>query len=271
MSSVATRVMEILGDEVPGLSESDFDASFESLAVDSFTLVSLRARIENLVGKAFDDKSWTQAQTPRDLIRIASGENVVAAATRAEEAGERRNHHINMPQMALAGLSESWLFKELGDLHWSMITAGLKCASSELKDGEGNRLYATFTRFSLRLKKPLLQFRENDALDLSGRMSRYGAGVFLSETDIGGSGTANIMSSFSKRGEAGSNMSLLKGQPDIPSDCKISALAEAPDFAKAYRERRAAAPPAPLFECEYDIIPQHDINGVGLLYFAAIP
>jgi probable biosynthetic protein (TIGR04098 family) len=29
--------------------------------------------------------------------------------------------------------------------------------------------------------------------------------------------------------------------------------------------------PSPIFECEYEIIPPHDINGVGLLYFAAYP
>ena len=28
---------------------------------------------------------------------------------------------------------------------------------------------------------------------------------------------------------------------------------------------------APIFECEYEIVPPHDINGVGLLYFAAYP
>ena len=26
-----------------------------------------------------------------------------------------------------------------------------------------------------------------------------------------------------------------------------------------------------LFECDYEILPPHDINGVGLLYFAAYP
>ena len=26
-----------------------------------------------------------------------------------------------------------------------------------------------------------------------------------------------------------------------------------------------------LYECHYEILPPHDINGVGLLYFAAYP
>ena len=44
-----------------------------------------------------------------------------------------------------------------------------------------------------------------------------------------------------------------------------------PVFATDYRTRRELPPEPPIFECEYDIIPCHDINGVGLLYFAAYP
>ena len=82
---------------------------------------------------------------------------------------------------------------------------------------------------------------------------------------------AELMSSFAKVGEAASNTSLLKGQPEIPPGCCIPALDELPAFASAYRECRAAPLPAPLFECEYEIVPSHDINGVGLLYLAAYP
>src|SRR5262249_1878002 len=76
---------------------------------------------------------------------------------------------------------------------------------------------------------------------------------------------------FSKYGEAGANTSLLKGQPEIPNGCEIPVLADLPDAAQGYRARRAESFAAPLFECEYDILPAHDINGVGLLYFAAYP
>jgi probable biosynthetic protein (TIGR04098 family) len=34
---------------------------------------------------------------------------------------------------------------------------------------------------------------------------------------------------------------------------------------------RASYPSSDIFSCEYEIIPQYDINGVGLLYFAAYP
>lgn len=79
------------------------------------------------------------------------------------------------------------------------------------------------------------------------------------------------MTSFSKFGEAGSNTSLLKGQPVIPDNCEIPALPALPDFAQEYRAQRAAELPPAIYETEYDILPPHDINGVGLLYFAAYP
>ena len=41
---------------------------------------------------------------------------------------------VNMPQMAANGLSENWLFKHCGDLHWDALCASLDIRSSELED-----------------------------------------------------------------------------------------------------------------------------------------
>jgi probable biosynthetic protein (TIGR04098 family) len=79
------------------------------------------------------------------------------------------------------------------------------------------------------------------------------------------------MSSFSKRAITTSNSALLKGQPAIPPDCPIRGLEQMPVFGLEYRERRSTQLPGVLFECPYEILPVHDINGVGLLYFAAYP
>jgi probable biosynthetic protein (TIGR04098 family) len=189
-------------------------------------------------------------------------------------AGERRLQTINMPQMALSGLSEAWLFKEIGDLHWSVLTRGLRTPSAAISDSEGNRLYATFTRIRLVADQPLTSFRENDALTLDLDMSRFGAGMFFSDVAVvapAATAYAKVMTSFSRFGESGANTSLLKGQPAIPDGCEIQSVDALPAFAQEYRERRSAEQPATLFECEYEILPPHDINGVGLLYFAAYP
>jgi hypothetical protein len=126
-----------------------------------------------------------------------------------------RSFNINMPQMSMGGLSESWLFKELGDMHWQMITV----------DATGNRLYATFTRISVS-SNALVSYEENTPFDLEGDPSRFGAGIYFSEINFT-NGRARIMSSFSMRGENGSNVNLLKGQPKIPPNCKIAKHATA--------------------------------------------
>ena len=62
---------------------------------------------------------------------------------------------------------------------------GLGSESSSLKDGNGNRLYATFTRIRYSFGKPLSAIGENSVLDLRGTISRFGAGTFISDIALG--------------------------------------------------------------------------------------
>lgn len=259
----------------PSVSPSQLDTPLDQLDIDSFGLITLRTELELALGREIADSAWTSIETLGDVLRIAGTPAVrKPQAAAASPVAEQRTQQLNMPQMSQSGLSEAWLFKELGDIHWELITRGLKRPSSELKDAAGDRLYATFTRFQLSSSAPMAAYRENETIAIDARISRFGAGMFFNEASVQGAGkaaTLRIMSSFSKFGDAGANTSLLKGQPDIPADCAIPALAELPEFARDYRERRASVLGAPLFETEYEIVPVHDINGVGLLYFAAYP
>ena len=179
-----------------------------------------------------------------------------------------------MPQMAVGGLSESWLFKELGDIHWNMLAKALGQPTRLISDSAGDRIYATFTRIQLRSSCALGIYKENERIDIDAGMSRHGAGLYFSDAMANGatgSIQARLMSSFSKFGATGSNTSLFKGLPELPPDCAIPALADVPEFGRDYQGRRAETLAPPIFECEYEIMPSHDINGVGLLYFAAYP
>ena len=268
-----SAIADLLVQEIPGFSLESSELSFEELGVDSFAMLELRAAVEHAIGAAVPDDVWVQLESPARLLSHC-GETAPRAASGRADVDVRREYALNMPQMALGGLSESWLFKELGDAHWSMITAGLGAPSSALRDGNGERLYATFTRLRIEASAPLATFEENDEVVLEGRISRFGAGMFFSEMVLAGANrrvTASIMSSFTKRGSPSSNTGLLKGQPSIPPDCRIPDLSAMPDFGKGYRERRNGTLSPAQFETNYDIVPYHDINGVGLLYFAAYP
>jgi probable biosynthetic protein (TIGR04098 family) len=259
---------DVIARVLPMIVPADMSRPLEELAIDSFSLLTLRTELEEAAGRPIPDADWTRVGSLSDVLALARG------APLPSPASESRQYSIGMPQMAIGGLSESWLFKELGDLHWSMIAEGLGVPSSRVADGDGNRLYATFTRIRLSLDSSLRAFRENERLSLEGRLSRFGAGMFFSDIAVEGdgkAGRASLMSAFSKRGEAGSNVSLLKGQPKIPANCAVPAVDGLPPFGLEYRDTRAMKQTDRLHETEYRIQACHDINGVGLLYFAAYP
>lgn len=267
---------EIFHSEIEGYRDDKADLSFEEAGIDSFDLISLRTAFENRLGHPIPDHIWITLQTPRDILRAASG---MRPAPEARAFGSvtplaRREHTIDMPQMALGGLSESWLFKEIGDFHWKLITDGLATPSARLRDGNGERLYATFTRIRIQSSAALSDFEENERFVIDGDLARFGAGIFLGHFS-GSAGekhvTADLMSSFTRRSNAHSNRDLMKGQPQIPENCPIRILSEKPAFGEEYRARRNGAFPDAIFECDYAINPYQDINGVGLIYFAAYP
>jgi len=271
----AAQVAAIISSEFPAFTSGDMDTPFARLGIDSISMLTIRTRVEALAGGDFDPDLWEDTVTPTDLVR-ALGD--VSPSPRSADvppsAIERRSYLLNMPQMAIGGLSESWLFKELGDIHWNMLAKALEQPTRLISDSAGDRIYATFTRIQLRSSCALGSYKENERIDIDSGMSRHGAGLYFSEaTANGATGSiqARLMSSFSKFGATGSNTSLFKRLPELPPDCGIPALPDVPEFARDYQRRRAETLAPPIFECEYEIMPSHDINGVGLLYFAAYP
>jgi probable biosynthetic protein (TIGR04098 family) len=271
----AAQVAAMIGREFPAFTSSDMDTPFARLGIDSISMLTIRAQAETLAGKGLDQDQWDEIDTPADLARALGP---ISPQLRSVDVpptpSERRTYLLNMPQMAVGGLSESWLFKELGDIHWNVLARALGQPTRLISDSAGDRIYATFTRIQMRSSCAIGAYEENERIDIDSGMSRYGAGLYFSEAMVNGAAgsiQARLMSSFSKFGATGSNTSLFKGLPELPPDCIIPALAEVPEFGRDYQGRRAEALAPPIFECEYEIMPGHDINGVGLLYFAAYP
>jgi probable biosynthetic protein (TIGR04098 family) len=262
---------DALSEAIPGFRSEMEGRPLAELGVDSFGLISLRVLIEQVIGPV-EDAVWMTLATPGQILKL--GSSIPGPEGAAPGAMHSRRYRINMPQMAVGGLSESWLFKEIGDLHWTMIMDGLGVRSNELNDGTGERLYATFTRLRILSTASISSFAENEDVSLKGEIARHGAGLFFSEMTMTGHAKTlrvSVMSTFSKRAEVTSNTGLLKGQPTIRPDCPIPVLEAMPAFGLGYRERRSTPPSEVIFECPYEILPIHDINGAGLLYFAAYP
>lgn len=281
-----TNILHIISGISRDFEQSHLLLPFDQSGLDSFDLLEVRVRLENETKQRIPDSQWISFKSFQDVQNYLDGiafrfpgQEVRAGITRHRKAV------VNMPQMALGGISESWLFKEFGDLHWGMTCDALNSESHSLVDEMGNRLYATFVRVRIESSHHLKQFQENEQLDFQGRLSRFGQSMFFSDVAVHGEGKqikARLMTAFSVRHS--NNKSLLKGEPAIPADCPAQSLASMPLFAEEYREMRKGtmseltlrderfhAHKELAFETTYQINPYQDLNGVNLLYFAAYP
>jgi probable biosynthetic protein (TIGR04098 family) len=270
---------------LPKFSEELASVDIEKLSIDSFDLVMVRATLERQLGKEIPDREWVRFRTFEQVRMFFETPAVDAPAPSGGERSFQRRYEINMPQMVLGGLSENWLFKELGDLHWAMICEALQRPSGDIVDDLDNRLYATFTRIRWESRSHLKEFRENEIISFSNRISRFGKSLFFSQcTTLGADKSieAQLMSTFASR--QSTNTTLLRGEPRLPEKSSIEVAPEMPSFGSEYRDVRRGdrrdltlhgepfrIEDKVLFEMEHRLNPYYDFNGANLLYFAAYP
>jgi len=194
---------------------------------------------------------------------------------------------VNMPQMALSGLSESWLMKEIGGFHWHMLCADLGVKSNEIFDEVGNRLYATFVRIKLESCSGLIDYNENDELKISGEIQRFGNSLYFSQIRVSCKDriiNCSLATTFSTREDGADNTKLTKGVPSSSDSDVVIKVSEMPkhilDIVKIKKktihsilvsDHHFEISDKTISEVKYNINPYTDINGVGLLYFAAYP
>lgn len=273
--------------EVPSFTASMLDQPISQLGIDSFGLINLRLLLEQYGARRISDTDWGSMEVPRDLLIAAPADCATAVrphTATVRECGvlasplnnnvERRRYLLTMPRMMMSGLSESWLLKEACAIHWSNIARGLGTTTDAIVDDTGGRLYATVTRCRFEGSVPLSAFSENEKFGVELTATRSGAAMFFGDGELtsqSGRIRISLMTSFAKFGESGANVSLLKGHPVLAETCTIPSLSELPDLVGEYRLLRARTDPEPVFTVEYEVQPPHDINGIGLLYFAAYP
>jgi probable biosynthetic protein (TIGR04098 family) len=194
---------------------------------------------------------------------------------------------LGMPQLGPSGLSENWLLRHLGDVHWQIICDALGRRSRDMVDRDNNRLYASFARVRWISTVPLSNYRESDSLTGWVEMTRCGDGIFLSTASLFGSDggviSAQLASIFTRR-EGALNDRLVASAPTIFDDCAIPDFGQTPEFLDDHRLLRTEQALTHDFmnlkfeiateadeATNYQINGYQDFNGANLLYFASYP
>jgi probable biosynthetic protein (TIGR04098 family) len=200
-----------------------------------------------------------------------------------------------MPHLDARGLSENWLFRHAGDLHWEAIGRRLGALSDEIRSDEGERLYPTVVAARAIYEQPLSSVRENDVLESAvqvvacGRSCAHGRiqlTVGVDEARF----SLELLTTFAVRESSGL---LRMGLPAARLAARWTPVEGTPVIARLAKAARrgdpllddefsgpsslaldAGQPNTPistpmLGRVSYEPSPYSDYNGAGLLYFAS--
>ncbi|WP_103534501.1 beta-ketoacyl synthase N-terminal-like domain-containing protein [Streptomyces sp. SM11] len=181
---------------------------------------------------------------------------------------------LGLPSLSVGGLSENWLLREAGDLHWSLLGEHFDLPIAELADADGARLLPAFTRARLLAADSLRFFTEHDEGELTGTLAKLDEHTFVSDIRFATATTSvavRLLTSFVRRG-AGNW--LVPGTPFRDGRTAVAeASAEDRYFQGEFRSLAQSEPAGAtgLYTDIYELNPFADVNAAGLLYFASYP
>lgn len=203
------------------------------------------------------------------------------SAEEDEKSYQARNFVLGLPHLTVGGLSEGWLLRECGDLHWSLVGDRLGRPAPELTDSSGHRLLSAFRRAQVIAPASLAVFSEGQTVRLSGRVTRLDGHTFVSDLSLvpleavadasGSAGTGELqvrlMSVFVRKGHGNQLIPALPDpDPGPASDPENERLFRAREFANLDDPDPDRSDP--LQVSVYRPSPFSDLNAAGLLYFA---
>lgn len=197
---------------------------------------------------------------------------------------------IHLPQTDATGLSENWLFKHCGEMHWDYLCAAMGVSgvnSQEMRDDAGNRLYPTFLAIKGRYATPLCRVQMDQHFQTSVKLNHFGRAFFHSTIAFRNQVARfdlEMLTTFVARYKKGFN-DLRQSLPSAKLAYNSSPLNSPPPLLKHSQRLRHAE------IADYDFVghrfsnsesdldlqisfepsPYIDYNGAGLLYFAAYP
>lgn len=188
---------------------------------------------------------------------------------------------LGMPHLGRNNLSESMLFKEIGHHRWKTIEMLAGSPSSGWIDSHGARLYATFYFVEIRCppERPLSWYGENQVLRFENDLAHYGRTQLDGHYRLEGERGLRLRACNVFVVQDNGPSKLRIAPPQNLDYSQIQALATQPDARQICRRARERGA---FFEAEegdvslfdgirtfhYQLDPDRDLNGAGLVYFA---
>ena len=182
---------------------------------------------------------------------------------------------LGMPQLCPSGLSENWLWKELGHRHWELIAREIGRAAQGFGASGGSPTYAAFRRIAL-LDGDLGAVGENDALEVRSTLTRL-SGTRVESRHVvahrhGIVADVEMTSVFVSRQVHGVNRSIARVRIERPHGTAAFPDTRSVPSAKSAEERPALQQEPDEREIgtvSIEACPSLDFNGAGLLYFSS--
>ncbi|MGO4329571.1 Pnap_2097 family protein [Cupriavidus sp. 2TAF22] len=191
----------------------------------------------------------------------------------------RTRYVAGMPQLSYTGLSENWLLKTCGDLHWQGLAALAGQPVPEFRDAGGHKSYAAF--LAIRVREAALEtMGEHAAFAIDTGLQRVtGARHHSTHRVMAGDARraeVSMMSTFIRRERERDNRSVVRAAFGPAAEAPLAQATEMASLAKRFRAADwgahlgLAQDTAPArHTAEYLPCPYTDFNGADLLYFAS--
>lgn len=197
---------------------------------------------------------------------------------------------IHLPQTDATGLSENWLFKHCGEMHWDYLCAAMGVSgvnSKEMRDDAGNQLYPTFLAIRGRYATPLCTVRMDEHFQTTVELNHFGRAFFHSTVAFRNEGARfelELLTTFVARSRHGLN-DLHQSLPSANLVYNSTPLNSSPPLLKLSQKLRhgeikdydfvghhfSSSENDLSLQISFEPSPYIDYNGAGLLYFAAYP
>jgi probable biosynthetic protein (TIGR04099 family) len=193
----------------------------------------------------------------------------------SQGSGLVEKHVLGMAEMGYRGLSEQWLKRRAGDLHWQLIARAMGQRDAVFTCSEGEPLYAAFCATSLQLSRPHLP-RLGGEITLAADLYRVGHGRLASllciTSDGDFMGRLILVSTFVGHSEPGINRSVVRRSPRalaMPPEAPLAVRRIAEQASAITRDIRSDGLKVTGMSGAQTILPcpATDFNAAGLLYF----